>query len=263
MTGIAIGQTQLAQQLRTLGVRPGGVLLAHISFRAVRPVESGPRGVIEALKAAVGDGGTIVMPSWGSDDDAPFDPARSPVDASLGTTAEIFWRLPQVLRSAHSFAFAALGPEALAVTADPLPLPPHGPLSPVARVHELGGQILLLGVGHDVNTTIHLAEILARVPYGVPRHCTVATDGRAVRIDYRENDHCGERFALVESWLRSRDLQWEGPVGHARALLVDSRDVVAVAGEHLRQDALVFLHPRRAGCAECDAARDSVGREGS
>src|SRR5207237_835045 len=123
---------EIEVQLRALGIRQGGVLVAHTSFRAVRPVEGGPTGLIEALRAAIG------------------------------------------------------------------------------RVHELDGPVLLLGVGHDANTTIHLAELLAGVPYGVPRHCTVVQDGRPVRLDYLENDHCCERFAQVDDWLQERGLQSEG-----------------------------------------------------
>jgi aminoglycoside N3'-acetyltransferase len=198
------------------------------------------------------------MPSWGEDDDGPFDPASTPVTPDLGIVADTFWRLPGVLRSDHPFAFAAAGPRAAAITSDPLPLPPHIAESPVGRVHELDGQVLLLGVGHDSNTTLHLAELVGRVPYGVPKHCTVVRQGRSVRVEYLENDHCCQRFALADDWLRSRQLQSEGTVGHAHARLARARDIVAVALEHLAADLLVFLHAPEAGCAECDAARSSV-----
>jgi aminoglycoside N3'-acetyltransferase len=139
-------------------------------------------------------------------------------------------------------------------------LPPHRLESAVGRVLELGGKILLLGVGHDSNTTIHLAEALSGVPYAVPKHITVLQDGEPARIDYLENDHCCQRFAFADSWLRERGLQREGTVGNARARLVRSRDVVDVVGERLGADPLVFLHPLGSGCAECDDARKSVSR---
>ncbi|HEU0080139.1 MAG TPA: AAC(3) family N-acetyltransferase, partial [Longimicrobiaceae bacterium] len=115
-----------------------------------------------------------------------------------------------------------------------------------------------LGVGHDADTTLHLAELLAGVPYRVPKHVTVLRDGRPARVEYGENDHCCERFALADGWLRERGLQREGRVGHAPARLARSRDVVRVARERLARDPLVFLHPAGAGCAECDEARASV-----
>lgn len=258
MSGMRPTPAEVAHQLHALGVRRGAVLLVHTSFRAVRPVEGGPHGLIDALRDALGPEGTLVMPSWGNDDDEPFDPRSTPSSPSLGVVAETFRRLPGVRRSDHFHAFAAAGPRAAEVTADPLPLPPHIPESPVGRVHELDGQVLLLGVGHEADTTLHLAELVAGVPYRVPKHCTVLRDGRPARVDYGENDHCCRRFALADDWLRERGLQAEGRVGHARARLVRARDVVAAAVERLESDPLVFLHEPGAGCADCDAARASV-----
>jgi aminoglycoside N3'-acetyltransferase len=249
----------VTEQLRALGVREGGVLLVHTSFRAVRPVEEGPAGLIQALRAAVGPGGTLVMPSWTGDDENVFDPASTPASEDLGVVADTFWRLPGVVRSSHPFAFAAAGPRAEEVTAGPLPLPPHVRGSPVGHVHDLDGQVLLLGVDHDADTTLHLAELIARVPYRLPKSITVLRDGVPVRIDYGENDHCCARFPLAGEWLRARGLQREGRVGHAPAILVRARDVVAVALEQLKRDPLVFLHPPDVGCEECDEARSTVG----
>ena len=232
-------------------------MLVHAAFRAVRPVEGGPLGLIQALRAALGPDGTLVMLSYTGDADTPFDPSTTPAAADLGVVADTFWRLPGVLRSSHPEAFAAAGPLAAQIVGGPLPLPPHTPESPVGRVYDLDGQVLLLGVGHEANTTLHLAELLADVPYRVPRHCTILRDGRAVRIDYAENDHCCQRFALVDDWLRARGLQAEGRAGHAHARLARARDIVRVALEHLAEDPLVFLHPPDAACDECDLARMS------
>ena len=256
-----MSRAELVEQLRTLGVQAGDVLLVHMSYRAVRPVDGGPHGVIDALRTAVGAEGTLVMPSWGDNDDIPFEPSETPVSSSLGVTADLFWRLPGARRSNHPFAFAALGPDAAAVTAEALPLPPHRLESPVGRVYELDGKVLLLGVGHGENTTIHLAEMLAQVPYGVQKHCTVTENGDRVRIDYVENDHCCQRFALADEWLKAKGLQREERVGHAHARLTRSRDVVTVVRERLARDPLVFLHGRSDGCTECDQARQSAGTQ--
>jgi aminoglycoside N3'-acetyltransferase len=245
----------VAAQLRALGVRPGGVLLVHTSFRAVRPIEDGPLGLIDALRAALGLNGTLVMPSWTGDDEAPFDPATTPAAEDLGATADLFWRQRGVARSEHLQAFAAIGPHAEAIVKTPLPLPPHVPNSPVGRVHDFDGQVLLLGVGHDADTMLHLAEIIAKVPYGIPRHCVVIQGGRHTRIDYLENDHCCQRFALADQWLRSKGLQAEGPVGHGTARLARARDIVCLAVEALRRQPTIFLHGPDEGCAKCDEAR--------
>ncbi|MFO1069936.1 MAG: AAC(3) family N-acetyltransferase [Geminicoccaceae bacterium] len=252
------GLRELVAQLSALGVAPGAVLLVHSSFRAVRPVEGGPAGLIAALREALGPAGTLAMPSATGDDDAPFDPAVTPVDPALGIVAELFRHEPDVRRSDHPHAFAAAGPRAAWLTADPLCLPPHGPESPVGRVLEADGSILLLGVGHDANTMLHLAEVLAGVPYRVSRHCTVRGPDGPLRLDYAENDHCCSRFALADDWLRASGLQREGTVGRAHARLVRARDVVAVATARLAADPLLFLHDADAGCDECDTARASL-----
>jgi len=252
---------EVASQLRRLGVKRGGVLLVHTSFRAVRPDEGGPIGLIVALRDALGPEGTLVMPSWSGLDDEPFDALTTPSADDLGIVAQTFWRLPGVRRSEHFHAFAAAGPQAAAITADSLPLPPHIPASPVGRVHDLDGQVLLLGVGHSENTTLHLAELIAGVPYRTPSYCTVLEHGRATRIDYGENNHCCARFALADDWLRMRGFQAEGRVGQAHARLIKSRDIVSVALQYLSKDPLLFLHPVGAGCEECDEARQAVDAE--
>ena len=128
---LSIGE--LTDQLRALGVREGGVLLVHTSFRAVRPVQGGPAGLIQALRAALGPQGTLVTPAWTGDDEEPFDPATTPAAEDLGIVPDTFWRMPGVVRGQHAFAFAAAGPLAERITAGELPLPPHIPNSPVGQ----------------------------------------------------------------------------------------------------------------------------------
>ena len=134
---------ELEAQLLALGVEAGGVLLVHTSFRAVRPVEGGPLGLIRALRNVLGPEGTLVMPTM-TDGESVFDPRSTPT-VDMGITAETFWRQAGVVRSTHpGGSFAAAGPHASEICA-PQPLaPPHGPDSPPGRVHALDGQVLLL-----------------------------------------------------------------------------------------------------------------------
>ena len=246
----------LVRQLLELGVKPGTVLLVHTAFSKVGPVEGGPSGLIAALREVLGPDGTLVMPSMSSDDDDPFDPRTTPCP-DMGVVAETFWRSPGVLRSDSPHAFAAIGLHAENITA-PHPIDvPHGLNSPVGRAYELDAQVLLLGVGHDANTTIHLAESLAGVRYRREKYVTILEHGRPIRFDYREIDHCCQRFALVDGWLDHKGLQRRGRVGHGEARLARSRDIVKVATEHLRAEETVFLHPMGVD-EECDEARRSL-----
>jgi aminoglycoside 3-N-acetyltransferase len=248
--------TDLMDQLLTLGIQPAAVLLVHTSFRAVRPVEGGLEGLIAALRDALGPDGTLVMPAMSDDDDHPFDPNATPC-IGMGVVADTFWRLPGVLRSDSPHAFAAAGPHAARITA-PHPIDvPHGLDSPVGRVWELDGQVLLLGVGHDANTTVHLAENLAGVRYRRRKYVTVLENGRPTRLEYAEIDHCTQRFDLLDGWLEDKALQRTGPIGHATARLARSRNIVAAALERLTAEETVFLHPKGTDI-ECDEARGSL-----
>ena len=256
-----VDRAELSSQLRALGVRSGGVLVVHTAFSKVSPVEGGPRGVIDALLTVLGPQGTLVMPSMADDDDLIFDAASSPC-AGMGVVADTFWRMAGVMRSDSPHAFAAMGPHALTIAnSHPIDVP-HGPDSPVGRVHDLDGQVLLLGVGHDANTTIHLAENVSGVRYRLPYHSTVLVDGRPERYDYDEVDHCCANFSLMDGWLEAEGRQRRGVVGHAEARLARSRDIVDAAVARLRTHETIFLHAPRV-CGDCDEARASLDRRTS
>jgi aminoglycoside 3-N-acetyltransferase len=250
---LQVTRSQLIRQLGELGVEAGGVLLVHSAFSKIAPVDGGPHGLMEALLAALGERGTLVMPSMADDDDTPFDRRTTPCRA-VGMLADTFWRMQGVLRSDSPHAFAAIGPQAERIT---LPHPvdvPHGLDSPPGRVYELDGQVLLLGVGHDADTTIHVAENIAAVRYRQPKHATVLEGGRAKRYAYGETDHCCGNFRLLDAWLEAEGRQRRGRVGQAPARLARSRDIVSAALERLRRNETVFLHAS-GSCGECDAAR--------
>lgn len=250
---------ELTAQIRELGVTAGRVLLVHTSFSKVGPVENGPLGLIRALQAVLGPNGTLVMPSMTDDDDQPFDPRTTPC-LGMGVVADMFWRMPSVLRSDSPHAFAAFGPEASRITTDhPLDVP-HGLNSPVGRVYALDGQILLLGIGHDANTTIHLAEALAGVRYRRRKSATIIEGGKLTRYCYGEIDHCCDNFNLVDQWLDAGGRQRRGPVGHGEGRVASARDVVATVAGRLRTNETVFLHEPGVD-TQCDEARASIGED--
>ncbi len=231
--------------------------MVHTAFGQLGAIEDGPPGLIRALRSAIGAKGTLVMPTM-TDGASVFDPRKTPTH-EMGVTAETFWRHPGVLRSTHPGAsFAAQGPHSQ-VICKPQPLaPPHGPDSPVGRVLEADGKVLLLGVGHDANTMLHLAECIANVPYSVEHPCVVLRDGIPTTVMIPETDHCCEQFSKMDASLRAKGLQQEGPVGAGRGRLMRARDILDVALSLLRNTPLTFLCSPSAGCAECERARASL-----
>lgn len=252
-----VAPADVVEDLRTLGVVPGSTLLVHTSFKTIGPIEGGPDGFIDALIEAIGPNGTLVMPSWSAEDDYLFVPQYSNCREDLGIVADTFWRRDDVVRGSHAFAVAARGPLAYDIAAAPFIVPPHAPGSGVARVRDHDGWVLLAGVDHDANTTVHLGELEGEAPYRQPRHILVLQDGVPTRIDYGENDSCCRGFNMVGDWLRSRGLLREGPLSRGPAMLARSRDIVATVIEELRDDPCRFLCPR-GSCEDCDRSWATV-----
>ena len=90
-----------------------------------------------------------------------YDPGLTPT-RSMGKIAETFRKQKDVLRSAHpQSSFCASGPQASYVIDNHSLAFGMGENSPLARIYDLNGFVLLLGVGHSSNTSIHLAEYRA------------------------------------------------------------------------------------------------------
>lgn len=179
-----VTRRRIAADLAALGLRGGDVVMFHTQMSAVGYVSGGPQTLIGALLDVVGDQGTLMVTcGW---NDAPpydftdwpqpwqdalraehpaYDPLLSEADHSYGRLPEALRRRPGAVRSRHPDAgFAAVGAGAKALMADHPWDDPHGPGSPLAKLVECGGRVLLLGAPLDSLTLLHHAEALAEAP---------------------------------------------------------------------------------------------------
>ena len=166
----------LKQDLRDLGIEAGDILFVHSSFKSLGPVEGGAESVIQALEAAIGPEGLLLMPSfnlvkWELRSET-WDHNNTP--STVGWITELFRRLPRVYRSDHySHSVAARGKGAKAFVGGHRRQEGYGSAwdrepwgktfglhSPMYRAYQADAKLLMLGVDYYTSTYIHLVEAM-------------------------------------------------------------------------------------------------------
>lgn len=244
----------LRDELRRLGLRAGDTLLVHSSLSSLGWVCGGPVAVIQALESVLGPQGTLVMPTHTSQLSDPstwrnppvpgdwiepirrsmpaFDPAVTPT-RGMGAIPECFRSQPGVLRSNHPHdSFAARGPRARKIVAAHTLHDGLGEGSPLARLYDLDANVLLLGVGHDSNTSLHLAEYRARYPgrRWVENGGPITIGNRRCWARIRHLDYCISDFVrLGHSFASETGESHTGSVGAAASMLFPQRRLVDYA----------------------------------
>ena len=242
------------RDLVALGVSKGMVLLVHSSLSSIGWVCGGPVAVVQALERALNDKGTLVMPTYSSDLSEPsywrhppvpeawwpiirqsmpaFDHRLTPT-RDVGAIPECFRNQEGTRRSSHpSFSFSARGPDADSVTANHSLDFPAGDRSPLARIYDLHGSVLLLGASFQCASSIHLAEYRAQFPgkrvtkQGAP----LIIRERREWVEFDDYDFDDSDFtAIGTSFSEMTGLARSGKIGNATAYLLPQRDFVDYA----------------------------------
>jgi aminoglycoside 3-N-acetyltransferase len=221
----------------------------HASLRALGHVPGGAEAVIQALLAALGDGGTLLMPALTYErvtrESPVFNVNLTP--ANVGIIPETFRRRPGTGRSVHpTHSVCAVGPLTASL------LDPHledstpcGPHSPFRALPEHDGQILMLGCGLEPNTSMHAIEEQVVPPYlyGPPiEYQLTLADGTVIRKTYTPHGFRGwsQRYERVAHLLAAPALR-RGRVLAAEAHLIEAAALWEAALAALRRDPLCFV----------------------
>jgi aminoglycoside 3-N-acetyltransferase len=253
-------RSSLAADLRAIGVASGDAVLVHAALRQVGRVIGGPDSILAAMLDVVGPEGTVLgytdsqLEDFGRDylefraDVPPFDPLRSRATRDNGFWPEMLRTTPGALRSGNPGAsMAAIGGRAAWFVADHALDYGYGPQSPLGKLVEAKGKVLMVGATLDHMTLLHHAEHLANFPNKriVRYEAPLLVDGVPTWRWFEEFDTSNapdgmaeDYFAtIVEAFLATGKGR-RGVIGAASSVLVPAAEVVDFAvrwmEEHIR-----------------------------
>lgn len=243
----------IIQKLKEVGLEKGDNVMVHSSLKSMGYVCGGAQTVIEALIEVVGENGTIMMPtqSWKNLD--PEDGVHWDVDEAdwqlirenwpaydknltptntMGAVAEMFRQIPGSIRSDHpARSVCAYGKNATYLVQNHDLSNIFGEGSPIGRLYELDGKVLLLGIGYDKNTSIHLADVRAQYPgkHNCIEHSAITENGKRVWKAYETLFVDGEDFEQIGEAFETEHVVSTSQIGNAIVKLMSQREIVDYA----------------------------------
>jgi aminoglycoside 3-N-acetyltransferase len=265
-----ISYRDLVQGFRQAGVTANRRLIVHAALSSFGDeIRGGSESVLGALLSVSGGvmaptftDKPMLIPEEGPPDNAiiygsgrdsnkmaEFFTPEMPADPTMGTLPEAIRRHPESLRSLHPLlSFAGVSVDS-AIDAQTI----IEPLTPIGELTRLGGAVLLIGVDHTVNTSIHYAEALV----GRKQFVRWALTPRGVR-ECPGYPGCSEGFAQANGFLDA--ITTRAQVGQAVLRLIPLEPMIAVLVGLMREQptALLCSHD---DCERCNAVRQSVSEE--
>ncbi|QDX41485.1 aminoglycoside N(3)-acetyltransferase [Salarchaeum sp. JOR-1] len=244
---------RLASDLRDLEVA-GETVIVHSSMSSLGWVPGGAQGVVGALRDAVTESGTIVVPTHTSHLCTPsvwqnppipdawlpavresmpaFRPDATP-SRGVGAVPECFRTYPDTVRSDHlQYSFAAWGADADAIVAGHELDRGLGEKSPLSAVYDRDGLVLMLGTDHETNTSLHLAETRAEYERDeTVEEGPLLVDGEREWVEFADVERTTDDFPVVGAAFEDDVGVERGRVGAADAKLLDQRALVDYAAE--------------------------------
>lgn len=239
----------LISDLKSIGIEKGDDILIHMSYKSMGYVEGGFDTFFEALKASVGDRGTLLFPTLSyrfvTADNPVFD--VNTTASNVGAFSNYFMKRNNVVRSlnpTHSVAAYGLRQEEY-TKKHYLDNEPVGENSPFAILPRFGGKVLMLGCGIKCNTSMHGVEEYVRVPYvlsAVTRKYTLIDyHDNVTRKDYYYHDMI-KGHNRAQRYDRLYDLMEykRGSILNAEAFLIDAPTMWRVGADKMKTDPYYF-----------------------
>lgn len=256
----------LVNGLRKLEVSPSSPVIAHASLSAFGEVRGGSETLLGALLSSyqtlvmpVFTYKTMVTPETGPEDNglaygtnrdqnlmAEFFSPDMPADRMMGAIAEALRQHPKAQRSTHPIlSFAGINADAILETQTL-----EQPLEPIRALRDANGFVLLLGVDHTVNTSIHFGERLSRRKQFV----RWALTQRGI-VECPAFPGCSDGFNAIAPLLE--DVTRQVTIGAASVKAIALSDLLDTACALIAGDPQALLCEREV-CERCQSVRNDV-----
>lgn len=258
--GLPLTRQSLADELRSYGLTSGQTVLMHMAMSKLNWVVGAAETVIHAMLDVLGPEGTLMMPTqttsnsdpaewqhppvpeawWQSirDQTPAFDPAITPT-REMGAVPELFRIWPGTIRSSHPMvSFAARGPQAHFLIDNHDLIDELGEKSPLGRLYDLDGYVLLLGVEHWNNTSLHLAENRADYPgkTTIKSGCAMLVNGERQWVEFESMETYGDDFGELGKAFDAAHPVEIGKIQDAEVRLFKQRPCVDFAVKWIEQN---------------------------
>jgi aminoglycoside 3-N-acetyltransferase len=250
---------------KEVGLSSESQILIHASLSNLGEVSGGSETVVGAIIATVHAVVTptftskaMIIPPFGPEENAiNYDTSGDegvigevfhqdmPTDQRLGEFAEIIRCHPKAYRSGHPLlSFSGVNAESL-LSSQSL----EKPWAPIKNLADADGDVVLLGVDHTANISLHYAEALA----GRRQFLRWAMwEGKVVEVPHWPG--CSKGFEGIAS--KITDVVRQMPIGESTLKAIPLRDLINIASGWIREDpeALLCHDPK---CEYCQTIRAS------
>lgn len=162
-------RSDIHAQLAAMGVSPADTVLMHTSMKAVGEVEGRAEGFLDILIDYFADRGLLLIPThtWRNLNDLSKPTMDMTSDYTciglLPSLAAVHPAAHRSLHPTHSMAAFGKGAEAYIAGEENIDTS-TGAGGCYGRLYDVGGRVLLCGVGHNRNTYLHACEERIGVP---------------------------------------------------------------------------------------------------